>query len=124
MQPDLNKSERRTVRELAGLSWERQLRDELLVIGVAIGEMQAEKTSPHDVNDLIHRFHNGASRELFNRYSGNTPWLAVCRAHFDGILNDNDIESASEKIRDGIRKFASTFRTINGFEPPVDGDIA
>ena len=61
-------------------------------------------------------------RQLYKRYSGNTPWLAVCRAHFDGILTDADIEGASENVRNGIREFASTYRKINGIEPLADGD--
>ena len=122
MKPELTKSEKRAVRELAGIAWKRQLREEIIVIGDAIREMEEEKTTPHDVNELIHRFHNGASRELYKRYGDSDPWLAICRAHYDGILTDVDIANNTEKIREGIRQFAKTYRIVNGLEPLPDAN--
>ena len=113
MEPEFNKSEKRFIRELAALAWERQLRSELAHLGDSIGKMIDNQMSPHDVNDLVHEFHNGISRDLFNRFSSKTPWLAVCRAHYDCVLTDGDIAGASEKIRHGIDEFTETFRTIN-----------
>lgn len=106
MEPELTRSERRKVRELAELAWERQLREEILKIGDAIQEMRNGAATPHDVDELIHRFHQGPSRKLFQLYSDNNPWWAVCRAHHDGILTDDDIAKASDKIIAGIRQFA------------------
>ena len=113
MEPEFSKSEKRRVRELAALAWDRHLRSELATIGDAINRMTDHHMSPHDVNDLIHDFNNGASRELFNRFSTNKPWLAVCRAHYDSVLTDADIANDSGKIRSGINEFASHFRLIN-----------
>ncbi len=120
MEPDFNKSDRRRVRELADIAWERQLRDELLAIGDAITAMRNNTITPHDVNQLIHQFHNGTSRELYNRYSGGQIWIAVCRAHYDGILSDEDVSDVSEKLRDELRRFADTYRTINGLDVPLN----
>ncbi len=113
MEPRFTQSENRFVRELAVLAWERQLRLELAKIGDAIGRMSDNQMSPHDVNDLVHEFHNGISRDLFNRFSSNKPWLAVCRAHYDCVLTDGDIAGASEKIQHGINEFAKAFRMTN-----------
>ena len=120
MEPDFNKSDRRRVRELADIAWERQLRDELLAIGDAITAMRNNTITPHDVNQLIHQFHNGTSRELYNRYSSGQIWIAVCRAHYDGILSDEDVSDVSEKLRDELRRFAETYRTINGLDVPLN----
>ena len=116
MQLEFTKSEKRRIRELAALAWERELRSELTSIGDAINRMTDDQMSPHDVNNLIHKFHDGISRELFNRFSSNKPWLAVCRAHYDGVLTDADIAGDSDKIRNGIIEFAKTFRMINNIE--------
>ena len=113
MEPEFTKAEKRFVRDLAALAWERQLRSELAKLGDAIGRMIDNQLSPHEVNDLVHEFHNGVSRDLFNRFSSNKPWFSVCRAHYDCVLTDNDIAGASEKIRHGINEFAKTFRMIN-----------
>ena len=100
MEPEFTKSEKRRIRELAAIAWERQLRSELTTIGDAIKRMTEHQASPHDINDLIHEFHDGISRELFNRFSGSKPWLAVCLAHiYDSVLTDGDIAGCSDKMR-------------------------
>jgi hypothetical protein len=108
MQGDFTKSDRKRIRQLADLAWERGLRFELRKIAVAIEEMDSGRLTPFDVTDRIHKFHDGASRDLYNQFSISLPWLAVCRACFDGVLTDEDITDVSSDIRDGIREFAAS----------------
>jgi hypothetical protein len=110
------KSERKLIRELAEIAWERQLRDALKSIGVVISEMAAGNLSPFDANDAVHQFHNGISRELYNLYSGSDPWFAVCRAHYDSILTEEDLAHASDNIRAGLKQFADRFHEYNGIQ--------
>ena len=114
MQDNLTKSERKRIRQLAGLAWERGLRTELRKIGTAIEEMDSGRLTPFDVTECIHKFHEGAARDLYKQFSGSLPWLEVCRAHFDGVLTDDDTVDASENIRNGIREFAMTFARLEG----------
>ena len=65
MSGDLTKADKKKVRELAGIAWERELREEIRGIADAINEMENGSLSPFDVNDRIHEFHNGASRDLY-----------------------------------------------------------
>ncbi len=116
MQPKLTKSERRHVQELAGLAWERQLRDEIGTVGDAIREMEADKLCPHEVNDIIHRYHNGASRDLYMRYSDSLPWFALCRAYFDGVITDDDLSHTSDNLRSGIATSADSFNQLHRIE--------
>ncbi|MCU0720544.1 MAG: hypothetical protein MUC83_12620 [Pirellula sp.] len=102
---ELTKRDRKLVRELAGIAWERRLRDELLKIGEFISEMTTGKLSPFEVNDCVHQFHNGISRELFTLYSASDPWFAVCRAHYDGVLTDEDLVNANDRVRSGLQRF-------------------
>ena len=90
---DFTKSERKTICKLAALAWERQLRSELHKIATAIADMDKGLLSPFEVNQIIHEFHNGISRELFNRYSGSQTWFPVCRAHYDKVFSDNDLKT-------------------------------
>ncbi len=120
MHGDFTKSEGKKIRQLAGLAWERELRDELRKIAAAIEEMENGRVSTFDVTDRIHKFHNGASRDLYKQYSNSFPWLAVCRAHFDRVLTDDDIADASDVIRDGIREFAATFAKLDSETGTVD----
>jgi hypothetical protein len=70
--------------------------------------------SPFDANEAVHRFHNGISRELFIQYSVADPWIAVCRAHYDGVLTDDELSDASDNLRIGLKDFADRFREYNG----------
>lgn len=112
MHGDFTKSDRKRIRQLADLAWERGLRFELRKIAVAIEEMESGRLTPFDVTDHIHRFHDGVSRDLYSQFSGSLPWLAVCRAYFDGVLTDDDITDASGDIRDGIREFAASLAKL------------
>ena len=113
MDAEFTKSEKRHVGELAALAWDRQLRAELARIGDAIDSMNEQQSSPHSVNDLIHDFHTGISRELFTRFNTNKPWVGVCHAYYDGVLTDDDIAGDSERIRNGINEFANNLGVIN-----------
>ena len=112
MSGDLTKADKKKVRQLAGIAWERELRSEILGIAAAINEMENGLLSPFDVNDRIHKFHNGASRDLFKQYSQSLPWSGVCRAYIDRVLTDDDLVDASDEIRDGIGVFAASIARL------------
>ncbi|TWU32664.1 hypothetical protein Q31b_58220 [Novipirellula aureliae] len=116
MQHESTKADRKLVRKLASIAWERQLRDELAKIGGVISEMTSGDLSPFDVNECVHEFHNGISRELYNLYAASDPWFAVCRAHFDGVLTDEDLVNASDSVRAGLQQFAERLQEYNGIQ--------
>ena len=123
MSGDLTKADKRKVRQLAGIAWERELRDEIRGIAAAINEMENGSLSPFDVNERIHKFHNGASRDLYKQYSESVPWLGVSRAFFDRVLTDEDLLDASDEVRKGIAEFAASFAKLEAErESAVDGD--
>ena len=112
MQGDFTKSERKRIRQLASLAWERGLRIELQKIAGAMEEMESGGLTAFEVTDRIHQFHDGPSRDLYKQFSKSVPWLEVCRAHIDGTLSDDDIADASDNIRDGIREFGASFAKL------------
>ena len=112
MQGNFTKSERTRIRQLADLAWDRALRRELRNIAVAIDEMESGQLSPFDVTDRIHEFHDGAARELYRQFAGSKPWLGVCRAHFDGILTDDEIVSAGGNIQEGIQEYSQSLAKL------------
>ena len=75
------------------------------------------------VNDRIHEFHNGASRDLYRQYSESLPWLGVSRAFFDRVLTDDDLMDTSDEVRAGITEFAASFAKLEAErETAVDDD--
>ena len=113
MSGDLTKADKKKVRQLAGIAWERELRGELRSIADAIDEMENGSLSSFDVNDRIHKFRNGASRDLFKQYSASLPWLGVSRAYFDRVLTDDDLVDASDEVRKDIAEFAASFARLD-----------
>jgi hypothetical protein len=109
---NLTKADKKRVRQLAGIAWERELRCELRKIAAAIEEMENNSLSPFDVNDSIHRFHNGASRDLYKQYSDSLPWWGVCRAYHDRVLTDDDLVDARGEVWNGIREFAASLAKL------------
>ncbi len=104
---DLTKQERRHIRELAGLAWERELRTAITVLGQSIRQMEAGDLNPFQVSEIIHKHHNGVARELYSKYSHSFTWYAVCRAHMDGILTDRDIEGISDRMRSEMNRITA-----------------
>lgn len=122
MSGDLTKADKKKVRQLASIAWERELRHELRKIAEAIEEMENDSLSPFDVNNSIHKFHNGASRDLYNQYSDSLPWWGVCRAYFDRVLTDDDLVDAGDAVRNGIREFAASFAKLDAETGTADED--
>lgn len=105
MANDHSKADRKCRRKLGAIAWERELRSEIQKIAEAIREMESDALSPHEVNERIHEFHNGVSRDLWDRYSPSDPLVSVYRAYYDGFLTDADIATATDGVRKGIREF-------------------
>ena len=92
------KKQRRELREIQGLTWERELEDALHELRSDF-EAWAEKKeiSAVELSDRIHKFHNGRSRELYKMYSGSLDsfWIGPVVAR--GVIDESEL---SEELRD------------------------
>jgi hypothetical protein len=70
---DVPKRVKRLLGEAAGAAYEEELRRALLPVAGAFKRWEPGALASGDLSDIIHRFHQGPSRELFLRY--NTPYL-------------------------------------------------
>ena len=90
--PPFSKAQRREIRRLAGLAHEGEL-------GTAAGQLQSEferwRRGEIDVfalNDYIHRFHDGVSRELYKRYTMAEAEWSVASAIAREVLKESEID--------------------------------
>jgi hypothetical protein len=83
---------KRQLRELNEKAHENELNQELAKLALEFEAWKQGRISGDELNDLIHAFHHGPSRELFNRYTlrGNEHF-AVAGAVVQGILRKEDI---------------------------------
>lgn len=104
------KAQRRELRRLAGLAYEREL-------ARATGELQAEferwRRGELDVfvlSERIHEFHEGVSRDLYKRYAlGEAEWC-VASAIARGVVREPEVDEA---LLAGLRKAVDLARQLN-----------
>ena len=84
---------RHELRQLAGRAHEEELRRALLSLANQFDQWKAGALDSFDLSDQIHAFHNGASRVLYNRYTGGMHEVTVASALARGILTRDEIST-------------------------------
>lgn len=105
------KKQRRELRNLQGLAWDRELSGALEELLRDFQSWEKGKISPFELNDRIHRFHNGRSRELFNAYAGSLDsfWLEIVVAR--GVIEESEVsEDLLAVIRPNIDAYRKRLR--------------
>ncbi len=90
---EYTKNIRRELETLNGLAHERYLDQ-------ALGELQehfscwkSNETNAFDLNEAIHQFHNGKSRELYNYFGGSQSMNdhRVANAIIEGLIAESEV---------------------------------
>ncbi len=115
---EFTKAEKKQVRELAGIAWERALRAEVLKIGEAIARMEAGELNSFEVNEQIHQFHQKTSRRLYSLFTGEH-WFGVGYGYRKGYLTDEDLAHCNDTIRTKLRQF---MESVSKFESESPGE--
>jgi hypothetical protein len=85
------KAIKRLVREWAGIAHDRDLRQALGELHIQFGRWERGEISSFELNDLVHQFHDGASREIWKRYATNHLEPAVASAVAAGVLRKEEL---------------------------------
>lgn len=103
MKRDLTKSQRRRIRELAGIAYDRELSRELTTLEGEFARWRNGAIGAHDLDEKIHEFHQGPNRQLFTSYTGSAIELAVAAAIANGIISEAEAgPEMLEILRGGI----------------------
>ena len=109
-----SKKQRRELRELQGLAWERELEEALRSLRGDFDAWEKGEISPFDLSDRIHKFHNGRSREIFNAYSGSLMVDWILRAIAVGVIDESELsEGLREVLQDDIASFRERWRAVD-----------
>jgi hypothetical protein len=119
MTRDFGRHQRRTLRRLTDLAWERELSTELLSLAVCFDEWKAGTLGPHELSDRIHKFHHGAAREQYGLYTRAHPSQLVARAVGLGVLAESDVPAA---VLVELARSIEYYRTE--LQPPLDDDTS
>jgi hypothetical protein len=90
MQP-VPKRLRRLVQEWAGVAHDRELSQALLELRGHFDRWQRGEMLPSELNELVHKYHQGPAREIWKHYATNPlePAIGFCIA--TGILRRDEL---------------------------------
>ena len=114
MRQDLSKAQKRRIRELSDLAYERDLSREMTALEEDFARWRRHEINVHALSDRIHQFHDGPSRKLFVAYSGNRGDLALASAIARGIVSE---EEAGSEIVDLLKPAIGSYREDRGPGP-------
>jgi hypothetical protein len=89
---DSPKRLRRLIREWAAVAYDRDLRHAFGELRSQFDRLERGEISPFELNELVHRFHDGISREIWKRYSKSSHLgPAVAAAVADGVISKEEL---------------------------------
>jgi hypothetical protein len=90
---EIPKNIKRMIREWAGVAHDRDLRDALKDLRVQFDRWERGEIDSFELNDLVHKYHNGPSREIWKRYATSHLRPAVASAVAAGVLRTEELPS-------------------------------
>ena len=104
----LTKKQKAELRRLAGLAHERELSAALSNLESEFGRWRRGEISVFELNDRIHRFHHGVSRDLYKLYDPRDAEIVVPGAIARGTLKEQEVDPALLKNLAELIEFART----------------
>lgn len=105
----LTKAQRAEVRRLSGLAYERDLSEALRTVRDEFRRWEAGEIDAFDLEEVIHRFHQGPARELFNRYDTRNLSFVFPQAVARGAVREEELSPA---LLDALRPDIEAVRAM------------
>ena len=103
------KAQKREIRRLAGLAYERELFAAAAALEEDFKRWRRGELDVFALNEQIHKYHNGVSRELYKLYAMGDPGLSVAIAARRGVLQEKEV---MPDIADCIGCLAEIFKEV------------
>ena len=88
------KSERKELRKLAEIAYERELGAALKSLYKEFKKWEKNAATPFELSDHIHKFHNGILKDLWVFYTNAHNDVAVARAIANGLVLKAEISAS------------------------------
>jgi hypothetical protein len=108
MRNDLTKEQKRRIRALTGLAYERELGRELALVEVEFSRWRHGEIDPYELGQVIHKFHDGVARDLYSTYTSSYPELTLGSAIARGILSPDEVPPDIRHALEGHFSFIQT----------------
>src|SRR5437773_3230812 len=109
----LTKKQKAELRRLAGVAHERELSAALSNLESEFGRWRRGEISVFELNDRVHRFHHGVSRDLYNLYDPRDAEIVVPAAIARGTIREDELEPALLQNLSDLIQFAKSRRREN-----------
>jgi len=93
MEENFTKLERKELRKLAGLAYERELTKALKSLEEKFKQWRKNKITAFELSDFIHQFHNGISRDLWSFYTSGHNKTVMRLALAKGIVSRAEVST-------------------------------
>lgn len=101
----MTKSRKCHLRDLNAMAYDRELSAALRELLGHFARWKAGEIDAWDLNELIHKHHNGISRELYNAHTGSNPVLPVARALAKRFLCWDDVREDCKPLLSGMVEY-------------------
>ena len=102
---EIPKRIKRMVREWAGVAHERDLRVALKELRGQFERWDLGEIDSFELNQFVHKYHDGASREIWKRYATSHLEPAVASAIVAGVLRRGELPEELVKHLTGLIDF-------------------
>jgi hypothetical protein len=107
MDPTFTKTQRRRIREVARIAYDRDLAQELAGLEGEFRRWRSGEIDSFALSAAIHQFHQGPSRKLFSQYDDSSPEWAVAHAIHRGVVS---AEEAGSEALEALAKHLAFLR--------------
>ena len=106
---EFTKKEKKKLSELADLAYQREMESLLMNLADKFDQFRSKEISCFELNELIHKYHDGDARDIYKLYSlKDGDLFFVGRAVSMGILKIDEIpESLKDSILQAVQFFKS-----------------
>ena len=104
------KAIRKKFQELANLVWQRELDEQIALLAKRFDEWREKKIDCFQLNDFIHKFHNGPSQEIWKKHNYFDADTIVAMAVASGILKKEGIpQDIFQYIDESIESYKKSY---------------
>jgi hypothetical protein len=103
----MTKSQKRHLRDLAATAYDRELSAALSELHGHFARWQADEIDSWELNELIHKHHNGISRDIYSAYTGSNPVMPVARALVKRFLGWDEVREDCKPLLSSMVEYFS-----------------
>lgn len=92
------------------MAWQRELDEQIALLAKRFDEWRGKKIDCFQLNDFIHKFHKGPSREIWKHYDYFDAKTIVVMAVASGILKKEEIpQDILQHINERIKSYKKSY---------------